>query len=117
MRRRRERQPAIARIASLSTLPVGAATDVRLPGRARQLRADPHGATELVAYSQKCTHLSCAVVPEPEKGVLHCPCHEGYFDLRPAGPSPGRRRRPLPRDHARGRGDEVYATGVEERTV
>src|SRR5690606_14998010 len=37
---------------------------------------------ELVAYDQRCTHLACAVVPKVDEGVLHCPCHEGYFDLR-----------------------------------
>ena len=43
---------------------------------------DPHCATaSSLAYSQKCTHLSCAVVPKLDEGVLHCPCHEGVFDL------------------------------------
>ena len=71
----------------------------------------------LLAYSQKCTHLSCAVVPRLDKGVLHCPCHEGYFDLQTgrniAGPPP----RPLPRVTLEVRGDDVYATGVERRTI
>ena len=31
----------------------------------------------LVAYSQRCTHLSCAVIPLPEKRQLKCPCHNG----------------------------------------
>ena len=67
---------------------------------------------ELLAYSQKCTHLSCAVVPRLEAGVLHCPCHEGYFDLRTgrnlAGPPP----RPLPRIELEVDGDDVYAIAV-----
>lgn len=71
----------------------------------------------LVAFSQQCTHLSCAVVPRPEEGVIYCPCHEGYFDLRTgrniAGPPP----RPLPRILLEIRGEEVYATGVEWRTA
>ena len=71
----------------------------------------------LVAYSQACTHLSCAVVPKVSEGVLHCPCHEGYFDLRTgrniAGPPP----RPLPKIHLEVQGDDVYAVGVEPRTV
>jgi Rieske Fe-S protein len=69
----------------------------------------------LVAYSQSCTHLSCAVVPLVEQGVLRCPCHEGYFDLRSgrniAGPPP----RPLPRIVLELDGDQVYAVGVELR--
>jgi Rieske Fe-S protein len=71
----------------------------------------------LVAYSQKCTHLSCAVIPHVEKGVLHCPCHEGYFDLATgrniAGPPP----RPLPRVVVEVRGEDVYALSVETATV
>jgi Rieske Fe-S protein len=86
---------------------------IRLPGS----EADERGVGGLVAYSQKCTHLTCAVIPDVEKGVIHCPCHEGYFDLKTgvvlAGPPP----RPLPRITLEIRGDEVYATGVEWRTA
>ena len=34
---------------------------------------------KLVAYSDVCTHLSCAVVYQGD-GKLHCPCHDGLFD-------------------------------------
>jgi Rieske Fe-S protein len=73
--------------------------------------------TELVAYSQKCTHLSCAVIPRPEQGVFHCPCHEGLFDLRSGQPIAGPPSRPLPRVVLEVRGDEIYATGMEWRTT
>ena len=72
---------------------------------------------DLVAYSQKCTHLSCAVIPQPEKGVLHCPCHHGFFDLRSGAPTAGPPRRPLPRITLAVRGQDIYATGVEIRTT
>ena len=75
------------------------------------------GADEYVAYSQKCTHLSCAVRPLVDKGVIHCPCHNGYFDLRSGRPIAGPPRRPLPLVQLQVRGDEIYATGIEERTV
>jgi Rieske Fe-S protein len=69
------------------------------------------------ARGQACTHLSCAVVPRIEEGVIHCPCHEGYFDLftgrNIAGPPP----RPLPRIELDVRGDVVFAVGIVERTV
>jgi Rieske Fe-S protein len=72
---------------------------------------------ELLAYSQKCTHLSCAVVPKIDEGILHCPCHEGIFDLATgrniAGPPP----RPLPVIQLEVLGDDIYAIGVKERTV
>ena len=68
---------------------------------------------KLVAYSQVCTHLSCAVVHRPTEGDLFCPCHEGQFacaDGRPAGGPPERR---LPRIVLEERADAVYAVGVE----
>ena len=72
----------------------------------------------LVAYSQKCTHLSCAVVPEPEKKRLKCPCHNGCFELEHGRPIAGPPRRPLPLIRLAERDDGyIYATGVEERTT
>src|SRR5262249_23453763 len=32
-----------------------------------------------VAYSQKCTHLSCAVYFQADRQRLFCPCHDGIF--------------------------------------
>jgi len=69
------------------------------------------------SYSQKCTHLACAVIPQPERGVLHCPCHEGYFDLRSGRPIAGPPSRPLARILLEVRGRDIYATGVEWRTT
>jgi Rieske Fe-S protein len=66
-----------------------------------------------LAFSQKCTHLSCAVVPRPEEGRLHCPCHNGFFDLETGRPLAGPPRRPLPRIALEVRDGIVYATGVE----
>jgi len=39
---------------------------------------------DLVADSQVCTHLSCAVVRNEKENVLFCPCHHSYFNLRKA---------------------------------
>src|SRR6266513_2411291 len=36
---------------------------------------------KLVAYSQVCTHLSCAVVYNQRENALLCPCHRGAFDI------------------------------------
>lgn len=107
----------IKKVASLRELAVGQSVVFDYPAEHDNCILTRLSETELVAYSQKCTHLSCAVVPRPDKGVLHCPCHEGFFDLRSgrniAGPPP----RPLPRILLEVRGGDVYATGVEERTV
>ena len=51
----------------------------------------------VVAYAQKCTHLACPVVPEPERNRLHCPCHHGAFDLESGKPLAGPPRSALRR--------------------
>jgi Rieske Fe-S protein len=115
--RRKRPPPGRVRIASARDLAAGAAMMFAYPGAHDPclLVRLPDG--ELVAYSQKCTHLSCAVVPEVEKGILRCPCHEGIFDLATgrniAGPPP----RPLPRIAIEVDGDDVYAVGVDARTI
>ncbi|HVU68853.1 MAG TPA: Rieske 2Fe-2S domain-containing protein [Ktedonobacteraceae bacterium] len=49
----------------------------------------------LVAYSDVCTHLSCAVLYKGD-GKLHCPCHEGLFDATTGQVLAGPPLRPLP---------------------
>jgi len=109
--------PVRARIASISELAVGTSKMFDYPGPHEPCLLIRVSEDELVAFSQKCTHLSCAVIPKVAEGVLHCPCHEGYFDLRTgrniAGPPP----RPLPKILLEREGDEIYAVGVENRLV
>ncbi len=50
----------------------------------------------LVAYSDVCTHLSCAVLYDDATHQLHCPCHEGYFDPATGNVVAGPPTRPLP---------------------
>lgn len=38
--------------------------------------------TEVVAFSQKCTHLGCVVFYQHDRQRWHCPCHEGNFEVR-----------------------------------
>jgi nitrite reductase/ring-hydroxylating ferredoxin subunit len=101
-------------IATLATIPVGGSLLFNYP-EAHQprllVRLDEQ---TFVAYDQLCTHLSFPVNPRPEEGPLHCPCHEGLFDLRSGQPLAGPPRRPLPRVTLEIRGDKIYATGVEE---
>ncbi len=68
---------------------------------------------EYVAYSQKCTHLSCPVIPDPAAGKIRCPCHEGLYDLRTGDVLAGPPERPLPRILLQVRDGRIYATGVE----
>ena len=62
-----------------------------------------------VAYSQKCTHLSCAVYYQRDQRRLFCPCHEGAFDIENGEPIQGPPRRRLPRILMERRGDELFA--------
>jgi len=68
----------------------------------------------LAAFSQKCTHLSCAVTYAVERDRLECPCHDGYFSAETGRVLQGPPPRPLPRIRLEQRGDDVVAVGVEE---
>ncbi len=68
-----------------------------------------------VAYSQKCTHLSCAVFYAREHNRLECPCHEGYFAVRTGDVLQGPPPRPLPRVVLERRADDIVAVGIELR--
>ena len=41
---------------------------------------------QIVAYSQVCTHLSCAVIYNQQEEELLCPCHNGIFELESRTP-------------------------------
>jgi Rieske Fe-S protein len=107
--------PPRVRIASLSALRPGSAQVFHYPGEHDNCLLIRTREGNLLAYSQKCTHLACAVVPRLDEGVLHCPCHEGIFDLATgrniAGPPP----RPLPVIALDVVGDDVFAIAVEVR--
>jgi Rieske Fe-S protein len=115
--RNRAAAPGELRIASTDDLPVGGSLVFAYPNEHDSSILVRVSQSEFVAFSQKCTHLSCAVIPRPDAGVFHCPCHEGVFDLKTgnvvAGPPP----RPLPRVLIEVRGREIFATGVQIRTV
>jgi nitrite reductase/ring-hydroxylating ferredoxin subunit len=65
-----------------------------------------------VAYSQKCTHLSCAVYYAADARRLECPCHEGHFSVETGRVLQGPPPRPLPRIELRRDGERIVATGV-----
>lgn len=115
--RRRRGVPELRRVASLSEIPVGGAITFVYPEPADRCILIRPEEELLVAFSQQCTHLSCAVIPEPERNRLYCPCHEGAFDLRSGRPIAGPPNRPLTRVTLDVRGQDVYASGIELRTV
>lgn len=66
----------------------------------------------LAAFSQKCTHLSCAVYYSAEYNRLECPCHEGYFSVDTGRVLQGPPPRPLPRILVEERNGRIIATGM-----
>jgi Rieske Fe-S protein len=88
--RREETFPSQA-VARLGDLPAEGPSVFRYPGPTT-LPADADADGSYVAYSQKCTHLSCAVFPSQDGKRLECPCHEGYFSAATGGCSRARRR-------------------------
>ena len=61
--------------------------------------------------------LSLPVLPQPEQGRIFCPCHQGVFDLSTGRPLAGPAQRPLTRIVLEVRGRDVFASGIELRTV
>jgi len=112
--RSRRGAPPVQPIAQLTEVPVGGAKVFHYPTETDPCILLRTGEQSFLAYDQKCTHLSCAVIPEMKQGRLRCPCHHGFFDLATGRPLAGPPRRPLPRIRLEIRDGVVYATGIEE---
>lgn len=83
--------------------------DHKSPGLLVKLADD-----EFVAFSQKCTHLACPVIPDIAASQFQCPCHHGVFDLRSGEPLAGPPRTALPRIQVQLAADgTLTATGFE----
>jgi Rieske Fe-S protein len=109
--------PPEKRIAAAADVPPGGVVEFRYPTDDDPCLLLCLRDGGLVAYGQQCTHLSCAVIPEPGQGRLRCPCHHGFFEIAEGRPVAGPPRRPLPRVTLAVRAGVIYATGVELRTV
>jgi nitrite reductase/ring-hydroxylating ferredoxin subunit len=111
--RRRRGAPEVARIAALSEVPVGSVHTFTYPTEHDPCVLIRPAGNVLLAYNQKCTHLSCAVIPKVDEGVIRCPCHEGVFEMATGRPIAGPPERPLERILIEIRGGDIYATGVQ----
>jgi Rieske Fe-S protein len=107
--------PAMA-IARVGEVPVKGAKVFRYPGPNDPCLLLRIGEDSHVAYSQKCTHLSCAVYPSADGNKLECPCHEGYFSVTDGRVLQGPPPRPLPRVRLEKRGEELWAVGIDVGT-
>lgn len=68
----------------------------------------------IVAYNQRCTHLSCPVQYQPEKDRLYCHCHNGVFSAADGSVLQGPPPRPLPEISLEIRGNEIWAVGIHQ---
>jgi len=71
------------------------------------------GEEEYIAYSQKCTHLSCAVYFSARDDRLECPCHQGFFSARDGSVLQGPPPRPLPQITLERNGSRLLAVGLK----
>jgi len=104
---------AEARVASASAVPPGGSLLFRYPTDADPCILVRDAGGKFHAFSQVCTHLSCAVIYRAEEKELFCPCHHGIFDPVSGAPVAGPPTRALPRIRLEQRGDDLFATGVE----
>jgi Rieske Fe-S protein len=75
------------------------------------------GPDTFVAFSQKCTHLSCAVYYEKEQNRLECPCHQGFFSITDGSVLQGPPQRALPRVALEKRAGHLVAIRMEGETA
>ncbi|HKV42442.1 MAG TPA: Rieske 2Fe-2S domain-containing protein [Blastocatellia bacterium] len=106
-------QAPLKLIARSSAIPKGGSALFRYPTAQDPCIIIRSPTGNLLAYSQVCTHLSCAVIHQPEQNQLFCPCHHGYFSESEGRPIAGPPTRRLPGIKLEQRGDDVYAVGIE----
>lgn len=111
------REPAYTAqaVARADEIPVGGVKLFNYPRSNDQCIMVRTGTDSYVAYSQKCTHLSCSVFYSQPQNRLECPCHEGYFSITDGSVLQGPPTRPLPRVILERRGDELVAIRMEEK--
>ena len=100
-------------VAKAGEMPVGAVKLFQYPKPGEQCIMIRTAENAYVAYSQKCTHLSCAVFYSREEDRLECPCHQGFFSIKDGSVLQGPPTRPLPRVILERNGDELIAIKME----
>lgn len=100
-------------IAKAGDIPVGGVKLFQYPKPGEQCILIRSAQDAYVAYSQKCTHLSCAVFYSRADDRLECPCHQGYFSVKDGSVLQGPPTRPLPRVVLERSGEELIAIKME----
>lgn len=109
-----DKQPIFPRkvVATAADLPVGGVKLFRYPTEADPCIMVRTSGENFVAYSQKCTHLSCPVHFSNTTRRLECPCHEGAFSVETGEVIKGPPPRPLPRIVLERQNGVLVATGI-----
>ncbi len=100
-------------VAKVGEIPVGGVKLFQYPRPGEQCILIRTAEDAYVAYSQKCTHLSCAVLYSRVRDRLECPCHQGYFSVKDGSVLQGPPTRPLPRVILERNGEELIAIKME----
>lgn len=103
------------KVAVAGEIPVGGVKLFEYPSPGEQCILVRTAEEEYLAYSQKCTHLSCAVYYSAARNELICPCHNGVFSVRDGSVVQGPPPRPLPRVVLEKRGADLVAIRIEDR--
>ncbi len=100
-------------VARVGEIPVGSVKLFTYPTSRDHCIMVRTGADTYVAYSQKCTHLSCVVYYSRGQNRFECPCHEGYFSVANGKVLQGPPVRPLPRVVLEQRDGDLVAVAME----
>jgi len=100
-------------VAALDEVPVGGVKLFAYPTAEDPCILVRTGRDSYAAYSQKCTHLSCAVYYAKDQNRLECPCHQGYFSIADGSVLQGPPQRRLPRVVLQTKDGRLLATGME----
>lgn len=102
-----------ALVANMKDIPVGGSLQFTYPRPQDICILVRPDAETIVAYSQRCTHLSCPVEVQLDRNRFYCPCHNGAFAISDGHVLQGPPPRPLAKIILEVRGDEIFAKGVQ----
>ncbi|MBW7927291.1 MAG: Rieske 2Fe-2S domain-containing protein [Fimbriimonadaceae bacterium] len=107
-----ERTFEAVRLTSADSIAIGGSLAFRYPRQQDICLLIRREDGSFVAFSQRCTHLSCPVEYQSDKDRLYCPCHNGAFSAKDGSVLQGPPPHPLPQILLEVREGDVYAVGV-----
>lgn len=110
--RKSDQLPPVKKIASIESLKVNDFITFQYPAKGDTCILVRLEQNKFVAFSNKCTHLMCPVIPKVEEKKFYCPCHAGFFDLATGNVLSGPPPRGLARVKLKFMGGDIYADGM-----